>query len=352
MKITARTFLPFDNTRSDTGDPQLSPLTDRSVIPVNNVQTIRDIAIDHKPYRQPKSRGNWAEGDDESTSYKETGDDYKRQEQDMAILNDFLPRDMFINEQWKVKIPACDGVPGGSKTFVSFELAQRYMDKCKKDGIPTAYLTRVAQKTEETSRIQVVAKSMEKTFMVESTDLAEGVVEKGSAFCVSPHVFLTCAHVIKNYNKNEAFDISSFSQPKIKLVKNGKYYNANLIAVDPTWDIALIDCDVNCDTFKIEEEMYIGEDIFTIGSPHGYEDTVSVGTLGSMQRNLFLYDGAPEYMFVDLSVMSGNSGGPVIKESDGSVVGMITLVISDQGEFGLNAALPAGYIKEFLGRHF
>ena len=60
------------------------------------------------------------------------------------------------------------------------------------------------------------------------------------------------------------------------------------------------------------------------------------------------YENAPEYIFVDLSVFPGSSGGPIVKESTGEVVGMVTLIITDdETEYGLNAGLPAEYIEQF-----
>ena len=40
-------------------------------------------------------------------------------------------------------------------------------------------------------------------FLVESLDVDAGVKEDGSAFCVAPSYFITCAHVVKQYDKNK-----------------------------------------------------------------------------------------------------------------------------------------------------
>ena len=53
----------------------------------------------------------------------------------------------------------------------------------------------------------------------------------------------------------------------------------------------------------------VGDEIIAIGSPHGFENNVSFGQVGSVDKTIYSHNGAPMYMFVDLSVFSGNSGG-------------------------------------------
>jgi len=56
-------------------------------------------------------------------------------------------------------------------------------------------------------------------------------------------------------------------------------------------------------------------------------------------------------MFIDAAVFPGSSGGPVIRVGSGNVVGMITLIVSGGEDYGLNAALPSAYIKEFIAKY-
>ena len=249
-------------------------------------------------------------------------------------------------EQWKVKIGR--GGKGGSIVFPSFALAQKYI---REHNIPTLYLARVAQKQKESngfSRAKVISNSINKCFMVEAINSQEGVQETGSAFCVKKNYFITCAHVIKHYNKNKQLDATGFdSNIFVNLVQNGSWYRAEVVNVNLEWDIALIKCDVDVEPFELDTSFELGEDIVAIGSPHGYENNVSAGTVGSVNRKIFSYPEAPEYLFVDLAVFPGSSGGPVIKEENGKVVGMVTMIISDEGGYGLNASLSSSYIEKF-----
>lgn len=343
MKILSyRTTMPFDNRGLD-GSTSISPATDRSIMPFLNVPTIQDIIenkINLKDY-SPHSGGDWAPGEDVDKSYKEKGDDYKRRERDLDILQ-FMMQDREKNPQrWMVKLP------GGTKTFMSFELARQYT---REKGLPFSYVRRIAQKTinpQEETRVDVIADALQKTFMVESINVSRGTQETGSAFCVYPTYFITCAHVIKGYNKNKEIEANYFSDSMISLVDNNRKVEAHIVGIDPKLDIALLKSNIDAQPLKIDLEIEIGYDIIAIGSPHGYENNVSTGTVGSLGRKVYFYQGAPEYMFVDLSVFPGNSGGPVIRLDNGNLIGMVTLIVGSASGYGLNAALPSKYIYDF-----
>lgn len=343
---TARTFMP-EILAPGTG---LSPVTNKSVIPTNNVTTIQDI-LEGKQYKIPGAGGDWSSGEDVSKSYKDEGDAYKRQERDLDIFKNMLiPRDG-PTETWKVR------VPGGSKEFSSFELANLYKKKLTDKGIPVKWMARTKQaqvqkqdSSDSTDRVKIVADTMAKTFMVETLDFEEGFKLNGAAFCVSKGYFITCAHVIRKYNKNveKNLDVSSLPNTiKVSLIQENRKFPVQVIAMNAAWDIALLKGEVPATPFKLETEALVGEEIMTIGSPHGFENNVSFGSVGGLGRKIYSYENAPDYMFVDLAAFTGNSGGPVIKQEDGSVIAMLTAIVSGSGEYGLNAGLPAEYIKSF-----
>ena len=354
MKKQARTFMPFHGTRDQQGNPVLSPTTDRSVVPANNVYTIQDIVFDGRKYRMPGMSGAWGVGEEAKPgSYKEKASDYKLKEEYLSDLRKYRDQEMLgsfmagnrIYEKWGVV------TEGGMKVFDNFALAQLYKEKIKEEGVGQVYLSKLAQ-TQEKNRVEVIADSINKCFMVESKDAGSGTIETGSAFCVFPNMFITCAHVVHKYDKNNISDPQKFDKSaKVRLIQGGKMYNAKVLAVDLSLDIALIECDVRTDVFEIDNRTYIGEDIISIGSPHGYENNVSVGNLSSAGKRLYFYKDAPDYMFVDLSIFPGNSGGPVIKASNGKVIGLITLIVSETGTYGLNAALQPEYIIGFCRKN-
>jgi S1-C subfamily serine protease len=349
MKIISyRTTMPFDNKGTD-GGTYMSPPTQKSIMPFNNVPTIQDLLDGNRKIGDvyPHAGGSWSPGEDSEKSYKDEGDDYKRAERDQDLLkNMFKPREKTV-QSWEVNLP------GGKRKFISFELARKYT---REKGLPFTYVRRVAQnlmpeQTEEDQRLNIITDSMDKTFMVQSVAPNSATIETGAAFCVFSNYFITCAHVIKSYNKNLEIGKDYFSKSIISLTHNSKKFHAQLIDVDPKLDIALLKSNIGVDPMVIDTNITIGEEIIAIGSPHGYENNVSTGTIGSLDRKVYGYNGAPDYMFVDLSVFPGNSGGPVIRSSNGNIVGMVTLIISSSGGYGLNAALPATHINNFCKKN-
>ena len=338
--------MPFSGNRSQDGISSISPTTNKSVMPFNNVPTIQDVLDGRVSIEDiyPHTRGNWAPGEDVDKSYKDKGDDYKRKERDEDILRRMYDREgkEKNHQAWEVK------VPGGSRFFISFESAQRDI---REKGLPFKYLSKAAQNTlVEKSRVGLIADSINKVFLVESINSLEGIKETGSAFCVGQGKFITCAHVIMKYNKSSISEyVNGFGQGIIiNLIQNGRSHRAQLVDVNLNSDLALLNADIDVDPVEIDGEANIGEDIIVIGSPHGYENNVSTGTVGGLDRRIYSYEGAPQYMFIDAAVFPGSSGGPVIRIADGKIIGMITLIVSTEGEYGLNAALPSSYIDKFL----
>ena len=157
MKILSyRTTMPFNN-RTDPDSPSISPPTQKSVMPFNNVLTVQDILDGRKKIEDfyPHGGGDWSPGEDTQKSYKEKGDDYKRKERDLNILNRLIAPSPTGTEKWKVK------VPGGSVTFFSFDMAQRYKEKLKDKGISFSYVTRIAR-AEDSSTAEIVSNSINK----------------------------------------------------------------------------------------------------------------------------------------------------------------------------------------------
>jgi len=356
IRKIARTFMPFRGTRDEHGNPQLSPPTQRSVIPSNNVYTIQDIVFDGRKYVMPGGGGSWSSGENaQEPSYRAKGTDYKLQEEylsnlrmyrDQVMLNNFLDHTP-MPEVWSVV------QEGGTRLYPTFPLAQSHKEKLREKGIYDVFISKIAQieSSQPMGRAAVIAESINKCFMVEAIDKVSGSGETGSAFCIRPNLFLTCAHVIRKYDKTNISDPHSVSKHaqgiNIRLIQNGRMYNGEVVAVDLLNDIALIQSDASEDYLELDSDFFLGDDIISIGSPHGYENNVSAGILSAVGKRLYFYEGAPEYLFVDLSVFPGNSGGPVIKASNGKIVGLITLIVSESGTYGLNAALPLEKIVDF-----
>jgi len=341
----SRTFLP-EILAPGTG---LSPATNKSILPTNNIVQIQDI-MNGTPYRIPGAGGDWSSGQDTEKNYHEYGNDYKRQERDLDIIKNIYNSPKH-EEEWVMKID------GGKKIFNSLESLLAYKQKMQEKGVKVKWITRTktAQADHSTgSTPEKVSVAMGSTFMVECISAYENTMEIGECFCIAPNYFITCAHVIKNYNKNteKVLDLSSIvNRIKVEIINDNTRVKAEVVAIDAPQDMAILRAEIDCVPLVLDSNNLVGEEVFAIGSPHGFENNVSFGNIGSLNRKIYTHQGAPDYMFLDLSVFSGNSGGPAIKESTGHVVAMITAIISKQSEYGLNAGLASNYIEEFCKKN-
>jgi len=331
-------------------DGGLSPSTERSTMPFTNVHTIQDV-LNGKPYKIPGAGGSWSQENIGTKNRGERGDigeNYKRKERDLEILRRMQMQDTSHQERWRVK------VPGGTKDFPSFDLANRYKERMRAKGKPSPYVTRVAQNN---NRSKVIADASNKTFKVEAFNNIDSMKGTGSGFCVAPNYFVTCAHVLNEYSKHDIGELiisewqNNVTNTEIYLTGNRQRQQATLIAFDLALDIAILKADIQCEQFGLLDNGNVGDDIISIGSPHGFDNNVSIGTLGSINRVIYNYPNAPKFMFFDISVFEGNSGGPVIQESSGKVIGMIVLVVAESGEYGLNAGISGKIIKDFCIMH-
>lgn len=129
---------------------------------------------------------------------------------------------------------------------------------------------------------------------------------------------------------------------------NGTSHAARLVGADPSTDIALIEFDapepIESARLGTTEQMSPGEWVVAIGSPFGLEQSVTVGVLSAMGRQIGLgpYD---DFLQTDASINPGNSGGPLYN-LDGEVVGVNTAVIPFGG--GIGFAVPIDTVIEIL----
>lgn len=153
----------------------------------------------------------------------------------------------------------------------------------------------------------------------------------GSGFIVkSDGIILTNAHVV-----DHSHDIM------VKL-SDGREFKAKLIGLDKLTDIAVIKIDANdLPTVKMgnSKDVQVGEWVIAIGSPYGFENTVTAGIVSATSRAL--PDGTyVPFIQTDAPVNPGNSGGPLIN-MDGQVIGINSQIYTRTGGFqGLSFAIP------------
>jgi serine protease Do len=153
----------------------------------------------------------------------------------------------------------------------------------------------------------------------------------GSGFIISSDGYiLTNAHVI-----------DSADEVVVNLTDK-REFKAKVIGADKRSDVALIKIEASgLPTVKIGDSsrLKVGEWVVAIGSPFGFENSVTAGIVSAKGRSLPQENYVP-FIQTDAAVNPGNSGGPLFNMK-GEVIGINSQIYSRSGGFmGLSFAIP------------
>jgi serine protease Do len=129
---------------------------------------------------------------------------------------------------------------------------------------------------------------------------------------------------------------------------DGTSYPARLLQYDPVMDLAMLKVDperpLSPITIGTSQDLMVGESVITIGNAFGYENTVAVGIISALKRNVTLSDEQVYRNLIqtDAAINPGNSGGPLIN-IDGELIGINVAVRA--GAQGIGFALPIDDVK-------
>jgi serine protease Do len=119
-------------------------------------------------------------------------------------------------------------------------------------------------------------------------------------------------------------------------------FTAEVVGADPRSDVALLKIDAqDLPTVKLgtEYKAKVGEWVLAIGSPFGFDHTVTAGIISAIGRSLPRENYVP-FIQTDVAINPGNSGGPLFN-LDGEVIGVNSQIFSRTGGFmGLSFAIP------------
>lgn len=153
----------------------------------------------------------------------------------------------------------------------------------------------------------------------------------GSGFIISPDGYvLTNVHVVE-----EADEI-------LVRTSDRREFLAELVGADEASDVALLKIEgVDLPVVRLAEqgELEVGEWVLAIGSPFGFEHSVTAGIVSAKGRSLPSENYVP-FIQTDVAINPGNSGGPLFNLA-GEVVGINSQIYSRDGGFmGLSFAIP------------
>ena len=169
---------------------------------------------------------------------------------------------------------------------------------------------------------------------------AEGT---GFVYDMSGHI-VTASHVV---------DGATAIQVRFK---DGSVAKASLVGTDPSSDTAVIKVDVASSRLKPlaladSSDVQAGQGAVAIGSPFGYEESITAGIVSAVDRTIQAPNGysIPNTIQTDAPINHGNSGGPLI-DASGKVIGVnVQIAADDSGGSSQNAgvgfAVPSNTVK-------
>ena len=153
----------------------------------------------------------------------------------------------------------------------------------------------------------------------------------GSGFIISADGYvITNAHVVQGADKIV-----------VRLIDR-REYEAKLIGTDEKADVAVLKIEATgLPTVKLglDHELGVGEWVLAIGSPFGFDYTVTAGIVSAIGRSLPRGNYVP-FIQTDVAINPGNSGGPLFN-LDGEVIGVNAQIFTRTGQYnGLSFAIP------------
>ena len=165
----------------------------------------------------------------------------------------------------------------------------------------------------------------------------EGEIEEfdaqslGSGFIISPDGFIISNnHVVRNADE------------VIVRLSDRREYKARVVGTDEPSDVALLKIEAEglpAVRLGTGYELKVGEWVLAIGSPFGFDHSVTAGIVSAKGRSLPRENYVP-FIQTDVAINPGNSGGPLFN-LQGEVVGVNSQIFSRTGGFmGLSFAIP------------
>jgi serine protease Do len=216
------------------------------------------------------------------------------------------------------------------------------------DQPPDAVATIVANVRNSVMRIVVVHPPEKKDgggeSMAQASDDSQPVTRIGSGFVIDPDgLVATNRHVVEN---TLAIFVGT---------PDGGRYRAEIVGMPGKADIALLrihpDGKLPAVHFGNSDKLRPGDTVIAIGSPFGFDNTVTAGIVSSVNRDI-MESPFDDYIQTDAAINHGNSGGPLFNMA-GEVVGMTSVLFAPgtySGSVGVGFAIPSNDLSFVLSR--
>ena len=203
------------------------------------------------------------------------------------------------------------------------------------DSPSSSTTTQQEHSTTEQTAQEIAKRALASTVALNTQDANGESVGYGSGFFVRPGYIATNYHVIKQASRIYFKSVG----------EETTYWIEDIVATDPTHDLALLRVSsLNTPALSLanSDSVQIGENVYAVGNPRGWEGTVSDGIVSSIRG-----DGDNKWIQITAPISPGNSGGAVLN-SKGEVIGIATSGYQADYAQNLHFAVPSNYLKTLL----
>lgn len=173
----------------------------------------------------------------------------------------------------------------------------------------------------------------------------------GTGVILNPEGYIvTNAHVVEGARQIEVLlptTSSSIPEARSILKPRSETVEAQIAGIDRETDLAILKIDGGELPFLQlgdSDQTRQGQLVLAFGSPRGLENSVTLGIVSAVARQLRPEDPVV-YVQTDAPINPGNSGGPLV-DAKGNVIGINTLILSQSGgSEGLGFAVPSNIVK-------
>lgn len=229
--------------------------------------------------------------------------------------------------------PAARQMPDAiGELSTSLEALVRHVSRCVVQVFSTGY------------SIQEDSESTNASLLTRQQSTGSGIILSADGYIV------TNSHVVQGARRVRVQLPASRAEvaQRHSVVKpEGRTVDAKIVGIDRESDLAVLKIDrtgLQHLTLGNSELLHQGQLVMAFGNPLGLENSVSMGIVSSMARQV-KPDDPMIYIQTDASINPGNSGGPLV-DTNGRVVGINTFILSQSGgSEGLGFAIPSNIVR-------